>query len=150
MLDVLTLCLLADYFKVTTDELLGRKPPERDYFMVCDDSMYMCSIVSEIIRVAGYDAKAVDNSTWLFNEIAARRPKGILLDVHFPKENGLDILKRLKEEYPDIRVMLLTVDMSEEVKKAAEEYGADGFVYKPFSGEQIDTALQEMREEKRK
>ncbi len=139
--DLLMLCDLADFFQVSTDFLLGREITVNKYFLTCDDSMFLGSAVTEIIHREGYDAKAVDNSAWLFKEIESRKPEGVFLDVHFPNENGFDILKRLKAEYSDIKVVMLTADMSEETARRAEELGADGFVYKPFSPEHLKNAL---------
>lgn len=141
--DVLMLCALADFFRVSTDFLLGHDKASR-YFLVCDDAMFMGSVMTDLISKEGFDAKAVDNSKWLFEEIKNRKPYGVFLDVHFPQENGLDILKSLKEEYPDIHVVMLTADMSEETRKTAEEYGAEYFIYKPFSVEHFHDAMKEI------
>ena len=140
--DVLMLCALADFFKVNTDYLLGRESLMTKYFLICDDAMFMGSVMTDLITKEGYAAKAVDNSEWLFKEIKTRMPYGVFLDVHFPNENGLDILKRIKEEYPDIHVVMLTADMSEETHDTALKYGAEYFIYKPFPTEHFHEAMK--------
>ena len=77
-----------------------------------------------------------------YEEIKKRKPYALFLDVHFPDENGLDILKHVKEEWPEIRVVMLTADMSEETKQTAEESGAEYFIYKPFPHEHLYEALR--------
>ncbi len=140
--DISMLCTLADYFHVSTDFMLGRALP--NHFLICDDSSFMGGMMTDMIHHLGYNAKAVENRTQLFQTLEQQLPYGIFLDVHFPEENGLDILKRLKTEYPDIRVIMLTADTSDEVRTQATQYGADHFVYKPFSFEQIQTAIRQI------
>lgn len=142
MPDVLMLCALADFFEVSTDFLLSRELPVSKYFLVCDDAMFMGSVMTDLITKKGFAAKAVDNSKWLYEEIKRRKPYGIFLDVHFPEENGLDILKYVKEEWPEIHMVMLTADMSEETRKKAEEYGAEYFIYKPFPVEHFHDAMK--------
>ena len=131
---------LADFFRISTDYLLGRDLTAQ--FLLCDDSYFTGNMTTDILRQFGYTASAFENSEQLFHALTHTRPYGILLDVHFPNENGLDILKRLKAEHPDIPVIMLTADMTEEVHALALEYGASAFVYKPFSVEKLLTAVE--------
>ena len=64
--------------------------------------------------------------------------------MRVPDENGLDILKRLKTDYPNIHVIMLTADTSEEVHAMATEYGAEYFIYKPFSFEHLQAAIKQI------
>ena len=138
--DITMLCALADFFHVSTDFLLGRNLP--NYFLICDDSAFMGGMMTDMIHHLGYSAKAVENSTALFHELETNLPYGIFLDVHFPDEDGLDILKRLKKDYPNIHIVMLTADTSEEVHSRALECGAEYFVYKPFSFDHLQTAVK--------
>ena len=140
--DLTMLCALADFFHVSTDYLLGRNLP--NHFLICDDSTFMGGMVTDMIHHLGYSAKSVENSTQLFQALESALPYGIFLDVHFPDENGLDILKRIKREYPTLHVVMLTADTSEEVHSLATEYGAEYFVYKPFSFEHLQAAIKEI------
>lgn len=138
--DLAMLCTLADLFHISADYLLGRTPSNQ--FLICDDSYFMGSIITDMLHHSGYAARAFANSEQLFNSLEHITPLGILLDVHFPNENGLDILKQLKEQHPSIPVIMLTADMSEEVHATALSYGAQGFIYKPFSAEHLQTAIE--------
>ena len=138
--DLTMLCTLADFFHVSTDYLLGRNLP--NHFLICDDSTFMGGMVTDMMHHLGYSAKSVENSNQLFQALETALPYGIFLDVHFPDENGLDILKRLKKEYPNLHVVMLTADTSEEVHSLATEYGADYFIYKPFSFEHLQAAIK--------
>ena len=50
--DILMLCNLADYFRVTTDELLGRS--SKSTFMICDDAPFIRDTLGELLAKEGY------------------------------------------------------------------------------------------------
>jgi len=129
--DLPMLCALADFFGVTTDELLGRGRKER--YLVCDDACIIRNAVSNLLEKRGYPCKAVENGSQLYEEMRREMPFGVFLDVHLGGgEDGLEILKTIKKEYPAVKVVIITGDSSEETKQRAMEYGADHLIHKPF------------------
>ena len=61
------------------------------------------------------------------------QPDLLLLDVTLPSRNGLDLLKQIREERLDVRVMLLTSHNSVEDRVYGLRTGADDYLGKPFS-----------------
>jgi two-component system, response regulator, stage 0 sporulation protein F len=64
----------------------------------------------------------------------------ILSDVNMPGMNGLELLKALKQRYPDVRVFMITAYADEANHQRAVEYGCDDYLVKP-----IDFALLKQR-----
>ena len=64
----------------------------------------------------------------------------ILSDVNMPGMNGLELLKALKERYPEVRVYMITAYADEASHQRAVEYGCDDYLVKP-----IDFALLKRR-----
>jgi two-component system KDP operon response regulator KdpE len=64
--------------------------------------------------------------------VAMNHPDVILLDLGLPDEDGMAILKKLRE-WSTIPVIVLTVDDSEQVKVSTLDLGADDYVTKPFN-----------------
>lgn len=138
--DILMLSALADFFAVTTDHLLGRAG--KTEFMVCDDAPLIGNAIKDILEKEGNHCTGIaENSARLFRKMQDALPYAVFLDIHFPKENGLDILKQIKESYPGVKVVIITADRSEEIRHTAIEYGADAYIAKPFRPEHIITAL---------
>lgn len=54
----------------------------------------------------------------------------VLMDVHLPGINGIDIVKIIKSDYPETRVIVLTVQEDKRYRLKAHEAGADGYVIK--------------------
>ncbi|MDE7298662.1 MAG: response regulator [Lachnospiraceae bacterium] len=140
------LCALADFFHVTTDELLDRAG--KGTFMVCDDARLIGQVLKELLEKEGYRCTGIaENSTELWAAMSKNIPLILFLDIHFPEENGLDILKRVKEKYPAVNVIMVTADNSEEAIQTAVQYGVSGYVTKPFQPEHILLALKKIQNE---
>jgi len=79
----------------------------------------------------------------LFNKIDTFEPKIVFMDIRFPGENGLELTKKIKENYPDIIIVILTSYDLPEYRQAARESMADYFVPK-------DSSIQDYRRNTRK
>ncbi len=56
----------------------------------------------------------------------------ILTDINMPGMNGLTLLKIIKENYPTLKVFVITAYEDEQNYLTAKRYGADGFITKPI------------------
>ena len=142
MPDIVMLCTLADFFDVTTDELLGRNKMED--FVVCDDAELIREALSSILKKEGYqNVTLVENGEQLLAAIQKKTPYGIFLDINLPDSNGLDLLKKIKTQNSKIKVIMVTANGSAFTQKKATEYGADAYVIKPFLPEHIQLAVRQ-------
>ncbi len=57
----------------------------------------------------------------------------IFLDIKLPFSDGFDIMKKIKEIKPNIKIIIMTGDPSKENIKKTKEISADGFIAKPFN-----------------
>ena len=64
----------------------------------------------------------------------AARPDLILLDLVMPRVNGLEALRWIKAEHPEIKVIIVTVHSEDAYRQAAEASGADAFLLKKTLG----------------
>ena len=67
------------------------------------------------------------------SRILEKKYELIFLDVMLRDMNGLKVLKAIKSAYSDIRVIMISGYLTEEVIEQALSYGADGYLYKPLS-----------------
>lgn len=138
--DILMLCTLADFFCVTTDHLLGRAG--KTEFMVCDDAPLIGRAIKDILEREGNLCTGIfADSAGLFQNMQTDTPYAVFLDIHLPDADGLDVLKRLKEAWPAVKVIMVTADTSAAIKNTAMEYGADAYITKPFQPESVTAAF---------
>ena len=92
------------------------------------------------IKVVG---EALDGREVL--ELVARaKPDVIVLDITMPKLGGLETLERLRSDYPDTKVILLSVHSDPPFIRSAIALGADGYVLKNGRASEIVTAIREV------
>lgn len=72
------------------------------------------------------------------------RPTVVLMDYHLNKDNGIELLKQLREhEYPG-KIVLLTMNRDRQIRAAAKAYGANGFVSKDIDGHELLEGLRRL------
>jgi len=74
----------------------------------------------------------------------ALHPDLVLMDVRMPGTNGLDATRQLKEEMPELRVIILTIYDLQEYREAALASGANGYVVKKSLIEELLPAIREV------
>lgn len=85
-----------------------------------------------------------DNEDDLFKFLKSNSTDLILMDLHLNSANGLELTKRSKLEYPNIKVIMHTMsDSSFNVQKAME-IGAEGYVLKSGGQEKLEDALNKV------
>jgi two-component system phosphate regulon response regulator OmpR len=76
---------------------------------------------------------------------AVNRADLLILDLNLPGESGLDIARRYRKAYPSIQIMLLTVRADAKDKIAGYESGADLYLPKPISAEELSAAVNSVK-----
>ncbi len=61
----------------------------------------------------------------------------IIADINMPGMNGLELLKIIKEKFPNLKVFIITAYDDEQKHQIAREYGADEYLTKPISFETL-------------
>lgn len=99
--------------------------------MLIEDDVTMRSLLKTLLEIEGYQVVNYQYEDDLTAPIKREFPDSIVLDVHFNRVNGLDIVRRIREDetITHTRVIMTSgKDMAEECKAA----GADDFLLKPF------------------
>lgn len=83
----------------------------------------------------------VDNGQDAVYQAGQLKPDLILSDLSMPKTNGTEAIERIKSRYPDIKILVLTVHKTEEHVHAALKAGADGYVLKDDTSNELISAI---------
>lgn len=79
----------------------------------------------------------VKNGRALIDSVRNKQPDMILLDINMPLLNGLDAVKRIKQEYPKIKVLMLSTYGEDHLVEKAKFYGANGYLLKNADKEEL-------------
>jgi signal transduction histidine kinase/DNA-binding response OmpR family regulator len=107
----------------------------KELILVVDDLKDMRDLISRIFIKHGFRVFTAINGEDALDKIKDRRPDIIITDWMMPKVSGLDLINNLKADktLSGIPAILLTSKSDEESKTIGVEFGADGFIGKPFS-----------------
>ena len=100
--------------------------------LIVEDNAFFLQFLKETmhLRFPSIDMLEAANGEEAMQKIKMLSPEAILMDVRLPGENGLELTKKIKAQYPDIIVVILTNYDLPEYREAAYQSGADHFVSK--------------------
>jgi len=98
---------------------------------VVDDEPLTRETVADYLGLHDFDVVALDGGAALRAEMARRVPDLVVLDLHMPGENGLSVLRWLKEDEGGVPVIMLTSTASPIDRVVGLELGADDYLAKP-------------------
>lgn len=87
------------------------------------------------------------NTTKLYEHQQGQHPDIILLDVHLQGENSLDLISYMKEQFPEVSIIIMTGDNDEQLIMQAFENGASGYIYKPFKLAELTETIKKLEED---
>ena len=101
---------------------------------IVEDDANIRELVSYALSTSGMETEGFDMPSAFWNAINVQLPDLIILDIMLPEEDGLSILRRLKEnnKTKNIPVIMLTAKGTEIDKVKGFDYGADDYIAKPF------------------
>ncbi len=112
--------------------------------LLADDHKLMRAGLRSLI--AGFDGfevvgEATDGHQTL-EMVQQSNPTMVLLDILMPGMNGLEVLHRIKQQWPSIRVVMLSMNSAEEYVLQAMRSGASGYIVKSDSPTEFELALR--------
>ena len=110
--------------------------------LVVDDESVLAEMVSMALRYEGWNIATASDGSSAIASARAQRPDVVVLDVMLPDMSGLDVLHKLREENPQLPVLLLTAKDAVEDRIAGLTAGGDDYVTKPFSIEEVVLRLR--------
>jgi twitching motility two-component system response regulator PilH len=112
--------------------------------LIIDDSPAQVKLMQNLLEKEGYWPVGLSDPNQVEKMIAREHPNVILLDVVMPDRNGFQICRDLKgnAEFNMIPVILVTSKDTASDKYWGEQQGADGYVTKPFTREQLIRAVR--------
>ena len=110
--------------------------------LVVDDDENICELFNDFLKREGHEPTTVKDGADAFYHAQKSRWDLVFLDLSLPVLNGWDIIKRLREIQPGIKVVITTgLPCEEEIRKVGEEKGAIDFLQKPFLLNQITEVI---------
>lgn len=104
--------------------------------LIVDDELSIVEVVTLYLRRAGYEVTSAGDGNTALRLLAAELPDLVILDLMLPGVDGLEITRRLRAE-GDTPIIMLTARRAETDRIIGLEMGADDYVLKPFSPQEL-------------
>jgi two-component system chemotaxis response regulator CheY len=113
--------------------------------LVCDDALFMRSMVGDILAQAGYQVVGeAGNGTEAVERYKALRPDLVTMDIVMPDMGGIDAVREITRFDPGARIIMCSAMGQQSLVTEALDAGAADFVVKPFQASRVIEAAQRL------
>lgn len=117
--------------------------------MIVDDCLTTRKLLGHYLKSRGYSVVFAENGLDALEKLSAERVNLIMTDLNMPYMDGMELIKTLKTDpnLSDIPVLMVTTENDAMEKERALQFGADGYVVKPVTGEAIVEHIKNIMKE---
>src|SRR5262245_38522520 len=123
----------------------GAKPanqPTRDRILIVDDDKMIGDSLGEFLRLENYDVDAAGSAEAALVKMAGTPYSLVITDVNLPKSDGFELLRTIRDQYPEIVTIVITGYGTIESAVEAIKMGAYDYLTKPLSDDEIRLVVQ--------
>ncbi len=119
--------------------------------LIVDDERDIRELISDILEDEGYTTRKAGTSDEAVAEVRAELPALMILDIWLKDSamDGIDILKMVKRDHPEVPVVIISGHGNIEIAVAAIKQGAYDFIEKPFNIDQLMVVISRAMETSR-
>ena len=113
--------------------------------IIVDDDFDTVEVFSEFLQLQNVNVlgKAYNGLDGI-RIFEKKKPDIIFSDLWMPEYDGFYLLTNLKKKFKDVRVIMVTADLTQETDKKLKESNADAIIFKPFKISQIMDAIDKV------
>ena len=110
-----------------------------------DDDGEMIRAVKLMLQLLGYETRSFSDARVAAKKLLnGERPDVLMLDINMPGVSGIDLLEfvRRRTEWKDLPIIMLSSEAADIQVDTAMDLGADAYVFKPVTLEELEEALE--------
>lgn len=113
-----------------------------NYILIVEDDNDISNMLKELLQQNGYDTAQAFSGTEALFYIEKELPAALVLDLMLPGMNGEELLLKIKQEHPEVAVIISSA--KEDIKTRVEllRAGADDYIVKPFDVDELLARLE--------
>jgi YesN/AraC family two-component response regulator len=105
--------------------------------LVVDDEEVMRELLEDVLALEGFSVATAEDGKAALIRVKECQPSLVISDIKMPRMNGFELLKVLKERYPNLRVIVMTGYSDDFTVRDALRLSADEYIIKPFNTKDI-------------
>jgi CheY-like chemotaxis protein len=108
--------------------------------MLAEDDLTMITLLKTLLSMEGYQVVALAVDEDVVEAVRKDRPDILLMDVHLPNANGLDVLDQLRRD-EQTRDLKIVMSSGLNLELECQRHGADAFLMKPYMPDDLLSLL---------
>lgn len=112
------------------------------HLLLIDDDLELCDLLSRWLSQEGFVVAASHDGQQARQQLQANSPDAVILDVMLPDGSGLELLKQLRQEHPELPVLMLSARGEPLDRILGLELGADDYLAKPCDPRELTARLR--------
>jgi len=113
-----------------------------EHVLVVDDEEAVRAPIVQMLRHLGFPAESVDNPKDALNMLENNSYSFLLTDISMPEMNGLELIRRVKADFPELGVIAMTGYSKDYTYVEVVNAGATDFINKPFGIEEFEAKVR--------
>ncbi len=109
--------------------------------LIVEDEGEMCLVLNILLNDEDFELENVKNLSLARESLSKNQPSLVILDNKLPDGYGIDFISFIKKNYPSIKIIMIT-GFDAAAKDVALENGADSFLEKPFTKQQLFESIK--------
>ena len=115
--------------------------------LIVDDSSFIRSMIARLVKEIDMEVTGLAaNGEQALELIEQNEPQIMTLDMVLPDMTGLDVLRVVKNHYPDIKVIMITTMAQPSMIEEAKELNVDKYLLKPVTDQDLISALRDLKD----
>lgn len=123
-------------------------PQHKIDILIVDDEEMMRQLLEDVLQLEGYTVASAEDGQAALARVKESSPRLVISDIKMPRMNGFELLKAVKDRYPEMRVIMMTGYSDDFTVKDALRLNADEYIIKPFNTHDITSVVKSVLEER--
>lgn len=112
--------------------------------LIVEDELDLQEAIAEGLRIDGYAVDTCDNGEDAYELLYEVNYDLVVLDLNLPKMDGLEVLEKIREEKPELKVLILSARSSVNDKVKGLDIGANDYLPKPFDFAELEARIRNL------
>ena len=116
--------------------------------LVVEDELDLQEAIADGLKMDGYAVDTCSDGNDAYERLYVENYDLVVLDLNLPGMDGIDVLKKIRNEKPELKVLILSARNSVDDKVTGLDYGANDYLAKPFDFAELEARIRNLLRQK--